>query len=540
MSGFYQDLSVDPSGDNTQNGTGTLPGPVVLRDYQHASKTFRSNFYQNAPKFKFLFHTFFNINVPITPITDNQPSQQGILYGYNSQLGASSLQTPDYGLMVKEIKLPTFSFQTVQLNQYNRKRIIQTKIKYDAIEISFHDDNLNQINQLWQTYYNYYYNDGMIPSTSTPGGTSNSAVNTNARTAYSPSETFAQQSMWGFSGGQDDAASGKRQPFFNSITVFGLSQHRYTAYTFVNPIITSFSHDTYNYAEGGGTMSNRMTIDYETVTYNYGSLDGQSPGEIVKGFGDPSNYDTTTSPIMATDGNKYALGQGGLVDASGGFVNSPNDFSDQVAATQAQNAAYNGFNTTGDNSYGGALNALYAQAENNAPTNRNTPFYIPNAQASPGPIGLANTPVIGALSSPPSVNLDGVTTDPTGNIYDAMAISTGIGIGQDPTLNQQIITNPFAPNVITYSDPTYEAQAATYASSDGISISPAPMDLATGPYAYQSTLGQDVAVNQQSLINQYNELPGQQYIGSITDDTGDLPQAPDLGDNDLLPPTTLV
>ena len=66
------------------------------------------------------------------------------------------------------------------------------------------------------------------------------------------------------------------------------------------------------------------------------------------------------------------------------------------------------------------------------------------------------------------------------------------------------------------------------------------MDLATGPYAYQSTLGQDVAVNQQSLINQYNELPGQQYIGSITDDTGDLPQAPDLGDNDLLPPTTLV
>jgi hypothetical protein len=33
-----------------------------LRDYTHASKTFRTNAYELKPRFKFLFHVKFNIN----------------------------------------------------------------------------------------------------------------------------------------------------------------------------------------------------------------------------------------------------------------------------------------------------------------------------------------------------------------------------------------------------------------------------------------------------------------------------------------------
>jgi hypothetical protein len=56
------------------------------------------------------------------------------------------------------------------MNQYNRKRIVQTKIKYDPIDISFHDDNGSgvgtanlggTVRALWKAYYNYYYFDGM-------------------------------------------------------------------------------------------------------------------------------------------------------------------------------------------------------------------------------------------------------------------------------------------------------------------------------------------------------------------------------------------
>jgi hypothetical protein len=54
MSGFFQNLLKDAAG--------TFFGSDFLRDYTHASKTFRTNGYQYSPKFKFLFHVYFDIN----------------------------------------------------------------------------------------------------------------------------------------------------------------------------------------------------------------------------------------------------------------------------------------------------------------------------------------------------------------------------------------------------------------------------------------------------------------------------------------------
>ena len=283
MSGFNQNLLNDVA------GVGSLFGNAILRDYAHASKTFRTNSYQYAPKLKFLFHTYFELNTSLGDQTN-------------------------FGLLVKEIKLPTFAFQTAQMNQYNRKRIVQTKIKYEPIEISFHDDNGNQATKLWEAYYQYYYNDSTKPGSVLGNNRGAAAVGQNdynSRNIYNSS--ISGDDDWGFSGGQNSGA-GVKVPFFKNITVFGFNQHNFTAYTLINPVITSFGHDTYNYSEGSGTMTNRMTLDYETVVYNYGAMDGRSPGNIVSGFGDPAHYDTLPSPI-AGQGQGTILGQGGLVDA---------------------------------------------------------------------------------------------------------------------------------------------------------------------------------------------------------------------------------
>ena len=118
------------------NVAGGFFGNDYLRDFTHASKAFRSNFYQNAPKFKFLFHVYFDINQE----------------AYNT---ASLPKQSNFSLLVKTVQLPNFSFDTHTLNQYNRKRIVQTKIKYEPIEISFHDDNNSLITRLWHNYYTY-------------------------------------------------------------------------------------------------------------------------------------------------------------------------------------------------------------------------------------------------------------------------------------------------------------------------------------------------------------------------------------------------
>lgn len=373
MSGFFQNLLNEIAG-----AAGS--GNPYLRDYTHASKVFRTNSYQNAPKLKFLFHTYFSLNV-------------------------GNADT-NYGLIVKDIRLPSFSFATTQLNQYNRKRIIQTKIKYDPIEISFHDDNANQATKLWEAYYNYYYNDASKPGSVLQGArggpASAGSKSYNNRNIYQSS--ISGDDDWGFSGG--GGSDGTKAAFFKNITVFGFHQHEFTAYTLINPIITSFSHDSYNYNEGNGTMTNKMTIDYETVVYNYGSMDGRDPQNIVTGFGDVANYDRELSPIANEGSNGSALGRGGLVDASGGFINSPYA-GDPAGAIAVSGDAYNSFaNPNLKVAVPATLNSLLVTSVQNTPTNRNTMFNIPVAKASPGPNGLAGSLPIGALTQPPNPVFD--------------------------------------------------------------------------------------------------------------------------------------
>jgi len=114
-------------------------GTETLRDYTHASRTFRTNAYQYAPKFKFLFHVYFDIN--------------------EQYINATFPQDKNFGLAVKKVQLPKYTIDVATLNQYNRKRLVQTKIKYDPINIVFHDDNGNLIRNLWYAYYSYYYKD---------------------------------------------------------------------------------------------------------------------------------------------------------------------------------------------------------------------------------------------------------------------------------------------------------------------------------------------------------------------------------------------
>lgn len=355
---------------NDAVGVSSLTSGVILRDYTHAAKTFRTNSYQNAPKLKFLFHVYFDINPGVgLDINDN------------------------ISLLVKDIKLPNFTLQTHQMNQYNRKRITQSKIKYDAIEVNFHDDNGNTSTKLWEAYYRYYYNDeSKIGNIITgPGSNNNSITDYNKRNIYD--ESLTNDMGYGFSGGQN-SGDGVKIPFFKNITVFGFNQHNFTAYTLINPVITNFGHDTYNYAEGGGTMTNRMTIDYETVVYDYGAMDGRSPGNIVKGFGDTSHYDTQPSPIVGT-GQGTILGQGGLVNTIGGTVSSYNN-GNIVGAVANAMATYSNFNqltspNTNRNIGEIAVTTLIREALNNTPIGRTALFNIPVATSVPGPKGLAGT-----------------------------------------------------------------------------------------------------------------------------------------------------
>jgi len=376
-------------------------GPVSLRDFTHASKTFRTNNYGFTPKFKYLFHVYFSINPEAFPD------------GINN----------NYGLLVKTIKLPSFNIDTATMNQYNRKRIIQTKIKYDPIDISFHDDNGSglgtpnlggSVRALWKAYYNYYYFDGTTPEVIFAGSRGNAGVAVmgdagggtkaiptetryNERTQYQPSITG--NTNWGYIG-ENNNQNGVKIPFFKNITIFGFNQHLFSAYTLINPIITRFTHDTYDYAQGTGIMENQMSIDYETVAYNEGSMDGQEPSNIVTGFGENQHYDRRLSPITPNGANSPVSGPQGKVPGNGGAVTSRTGAMIGNFGTGKNNPSIvaNDFlkNTKTLNVAPSQVVAGIGESVDQTP-NRNNPFAFPGGNQISAELGKAGQAILSQL-----------------------------------------------------------------------------------------------------------------------------------------------
>jgi hypothetical protein len=111
-----------------------------------------------------------------------------------------------------------------------------------------------------------------------------------------------------------------KPPFFRDIRIYGLNQRTFAEYVLINPMITEWQHDTYDYSQGNGTMTHRMTMKYETVKYMSGAVGGVRPDTNVVGFADPAYYDTVPSALARPGSTQTVLGRGGLIDAGVGIV----------------------------------------------------------------------------------------------------------------------------------------------------------------------------------------------------------------------------
>jgi len=251
-------------------------GSADVKDYQHASRLYVENSYARAPKTGFLYFVSFEIN-PFA-VEDSNWASTGI---------------KEVGLLVKRVDLPKFSIVTETVNQYNRKTVIQTSMKYASVNIDFHDDNSNITLNLWKNYYKYYFAD----SANTKGFTD---------TKY----------------GTDDYAYGlnnnqNKGPFFEKIHFYILHRHKFTQITLVNPLVTEWSHDSLDQNEGNKILSNKMTVSYESVIYKEGKI--QKNGE--SGYFATVYYDQTPSPLR-TAGNGTLFGEGGVINGATDVFNS--------------------------------------------------------------------------------------------------------------------------------------------------------------------------------------------------------------------------
>lgn len=247
-----------------------------LKDFRHASELFVGENFKLVPKSGFLFHVFFDIDPALA-----------------SQFVSDNQRQPFIGMMVKNCDLPRYTLETKTYNAYNRPNIVQSKIKFDPISITFHDDSANIVRNFWYDYYRYYFRDS-----------------DHAEPAYTTEHKYLpQQYTFGYTRRSEDY-----RPYIRNIRIYSLHRRLFSEYTLINPIIKSFRHGQHSNAGESTPLQHEMTVEFENILYKSGvAADGAFGFAKLK-------YDTTPSPLRTAGRTRSIFGEGGLLDTAGSVL----------------------------------------------------------------------------------------------------------------------------------------------------------------------------------------------------------------------------
>ena len=366
---------------------------TILRNYQHASRIFVDGHYRLSPKYGHLFYVEFDFNPMITNV--------------------SNTSAQELGMIVKSVGLPKYTIDTKIHNAYNRKNIIQNKIQYDPINITFHDDQAENVRDFWYDYYSFFYRDSDYAD-STYG-----IIN-----KYQERPSFE----WGYTprnpGSYNSANAYQDYQYIQAIRIYSLFQGNFSEYELINPIITSFKHGDHINGENN-FLEHQMSVQFETVKYQTGYTTNDTAGGYID-----LHYDTTPSPNGGTpesQTNSHTvtdLANYNLKTAGGSVVPAPN--------TGALSAAFS-FGTLS-----GITTGLAAASGTNSGG-----FALPALGSLTS--GISNSNILGQQLQAASVSLAATATSTlAGGVISGVARGLGPQGVQIVNLAASAISNPTA------------------------------------------------------------------------------------------------
>ena len=377
-------------------------GTPALRDYRHAARIFIDDNYRLSPKYGFLFYVEFVFNPDIS-LVSNQSRQE-------------------LGMIVKSCSLPKFSIDTKVHNAYNRKNIVQNKINYDPVSITFHDDQADNVKNFWYDYYSFFFRDPDY-----------------AESTYNAAHKYQSRSSfdWGYTPRPTVNNGVQPYQYIQSIKIYSLYQKNFSEYQLINPTITSFKHGDHQNGDSN-LLENQMTVQFETVKY----LTGYTTSNTVGGYVD-LHYDNTASPIAPADGVN-------LVDnGMGGYSTAPDTVTDMASSTVLVKGdvgiALTPLNT-GINSIGSAFATSFASATSFAASGAGTNyggFTIPTLGSLTQ--GVTNGAILAQQAKASAVNLAGTIANNAANgVIGGLTAGLGENGGAIVNLVAAAIQNPQA------------------------------------------------------------------------------------------------
>ncbi len=203
--------------------------PLMLRDSRLANTNFGLGgaLFTHVPKAKFMFYVRFHLGIAL------QANWSKVL-----------------GFAVKSLDRPKISFETHTLNEYNKKRIVQTKVEYQPISFRLHDTIDNRALKMFSSYFNYYYGDGMHDN-----------IHDWDNDSISPA--FIQPGTWGLVPAISPTVPGNNNYFFDRIEVYQIYGKHYNQFNLIHPKITFFDPDELDYAAGDSSPEISMAMEFE-------------------------------------------------------------------------------------------------------------------------------------------------------------------------------------------------------------------------------------------------------------------------------------
>ena len=280
----------------------TGAGFYFEKNSRHATYNFNLDsqaLYRNVPRLPFEYY----INIKLNNV--------GTAKNYISQFYNNPSWTQVMPL-VKTVEMPSMKIETTPLNQYNRKRLSQTKVAFEPVKMVFHDVADGKTLKFWDMYYRYYFNDGNEPgmnqakqAQSQNGTYSVESLLKNITPSFNPNilglpasvtNLFSNNSPSGqnvpyntngtkadiqniVAGSLDSHLFGFNLPtvqnvrnLIQEIDIFQVHGGRFNQVTLVNPRISAFTHDVLNYAAGDKTLEITFTMEYEYAYYTIQNL----------------------------------------------------------------------------------------------------------------------------------------------------------------------------------------------------------------------------------------------------------------------------
>jgi hypothetical protein len=479
------------------NQTDQYGNPVIIEPNNYAVTAFglntpafnaSANNFAGAPRPRFLFFVRF--------VLANATGSTGWANGLT--------------FAVRTADRPKIQPQVQELNQYNKKRLIQTGVKYEPVKISFYDTTDSTVMQLWDAYSNFYFGDFR------------QSTGSNWTYDVTAPQFVGGPNGFGFSPNlSTDAVSGLNTSsyFFDHIEVYQVYAGEYIQYNLINPKISAFDPDGFDYSSSEAHVID-MTFQYESVLYQNGGAPASiSSNSILSSFftGLPNQaYDPFTvpgyTPGAGAPGNNFTQnptgGLGSLLGLAATFLapggtnqltsaakqigsgvlgafgtavfgsNNPLSNAFSSALPGIMNGSFSGANTlnkvlTGTASNPNAtLNALGNLGQNSIPAQTYSQSYgaissflSPSAPASTG-AGLAAAVTASSIASGASPN-DMVSSASAGVGYGA---SSGLSLS-NVALGVYNQNSPSGAQVGVFSDSSTNSNSGSFPpSSDSILV----------------------------------------------------------------------